>query len=197
MSAGRSGRVSLDSLCPGPILGRNAAGGFSGGDPEVLMDLTDKDVLELAQYAFVRLDGAWFLTLARKLGVETAFEMDIETWKHFSYVFAKKLRKEHIPEPVWPESFITALSLMGALVGVKGREVFTEGRSVTVRVTDCETQKAIAKAGIADCGIATVQSYQGLVRGLFGKESEAQVRHTRNLNHGDPYCEVVITLPAG
>jgi len=32
----------------------------------------------------VRLDGAWFLTLAGRLGKEKAWEMDVEAWKQFS-----------------------------------------------------------------------------------------------------------------
>ncbi|MBW1643510.1 MAG: hypothetical protein JRJ76_11785, partial [Deltaproteobacteria bacterium] len=60
---------------------------------------------------------------------------------------------------------------------------------------DCEIQKAIAKAGIADCGIVTIQTYQGIAAGLFGKEFNISVEHTRNLNHGDKCCEVVIARP--
>ena len=62
-----------------------------------------------------------------------------------------------------------------------------------MRVTDCEVQKAIAKAGVADCGIATMATYRGVARGLFGKDMQISVEQTRNLNRGDPLCEVVIT----
>ena len=47
--------------------------------------------------------------------------------------------------------------------------------------------------GVAGCGIATIATYKGIARGLFGKDMEISVEHTRNLNQGDPYCEVVIT----
>lgn len=158
------------------------------------MDLNEQQLLELAQYAFIRLDGAWFLALAKKFGVETAWEMDVETWKSFSYIFGKRIRKEMSSEPEWPGDFISALEILSRLLGIKGREISTSGDSVTVRVTECETQKAIAKAGIADCGIATVASYTGVARGLFGKEADVSVRHTGNLNHGDPCCEVVVSM---
>lgn len=81
---------------------------------------------------------------------------------------------------------------MAKVFKIEGREVTLEAERIIVKVTDCETQKAIAKANIADCGIATIQTYQGLVRGLFDKEIEIEVEHTKNLNHGDPYCEVII-----
>ncbi|MBW1772999.1 MAG: L-2-amino-thiazoline-4-carboxylic acid hydrolase [Deltaproteobacteria bacterium] len=157
------------------------------------MKLSDEQLLELAQYAFVRMDGAWFLALARELGVDTAFKMDVEAWTQFSYVFGKKIRKEFIPEPIWPESFMEAMKILTRILKIEGREVKIARDTITVRVTDCEIQKAIAKAGVADCGIATIATYKGVARGLFGKDMEISVEHTRNLNQGDPYCEVVIT----
>lgn len=156
------------------------------------MILTDQEIIAMLQYSFVRLDGAWFLSLAKKHGVETAWDIDVDAWKHFSYLFGKKIRKDHIPEPVWPDSFIEAMEILGKVLKIEGREVILEKDRIIVRVTDCETQKAIAKAGIADCGIVTVYTYQGLARGLFNKEIELDVEHTQNLNQGDPVCEVVV-----
>jgi hypothetical protein len=75
---------------------------------------------------------------------------------------------------------------------MEGREVKVDSDTITVRVTDCETQRAIAKAGVADCGIVTVQTYQELIRGLFDKDMGVTVEHTKNLNRGDECCEVVV-----
>ena len=122
--------------------------------------------------------------------------MDIEVWKQFSYLFGKKIRKDIIPDPVWPESFLQALEILSKILKIEGRKVIIESDTITVQVTDCENQRAIAKAGIADCGIATVQSYQGLAKGLFGKEMNVLVRHTKNLNQGDDCCEVIVSRHA-
>ena len=157
------------------------------------MDLSADRLLEIAQYSIVRLDGAWFLALAQKLGKETAWEMDIEAWKQFSYLFGKRIRQEIIPNPVWPESFLDTLEILSKVLKIEGRKIKIEGDIITVQTEDCEVQKAIAKAGIANCGIATVHTYQGLIRGLFGKEMNLLVRHTKNLNQGDDCCEVVIS----
>ncbi len=157
------------------------------------MNLSTEQLLAIAQYSFVRMDGAWFLALAAKLGKETAWEIDVEAWKQFSYVFGKKIRKDVIPHPVWPESFLDAIEILFRVLKIEGREVSVKSDIITIRVTDCEPQKAIAKAGIADCGIVTVQTYQGLMRGLFGEEMGVLVRHTKNLNQGDDCCEVVIS----
>lgn len=157
------------------------------------MNLSTEQLLEIAQYSFVRMDGAWFLALAGKLGKETAWEIDVEAWKQFSYVFGKKIRKDMIPNPVWPQSFLDALEILSRVVKIEGREVSVKSDIITIRVTDCEIQRAIAKAGIADCGIVTVQTYQGLMKGLFGKEMDVAVQHTKNLNQGDDCCEVIVS----
>ena len=157
------------------------------------MNLSTEQLLDIAQYSFVRMDGAWFMSLARKLGKETAWEIDVDAWSQFSYVLGKKIRKDFIPNPIWPESFLDMLEIFCKVLKIEGREVIVESNIVTIRVTDCETQKAIAKAGIADCGIVTVQAYQGLVRGLFGKKMGVLVQHTKNLNQGADCCEVIIS----
>jgi hypothetical protein len=158
----------------------------------MMENLTNETILNLARLSVGRLDGAWFMAVAKKYGIEAAWEMDVEAWKQFSYVVGKNLRKNIITEPVWPRSFLDALDISMNILGIRGRSVSTEGNAIIVRVTDCDIQKAIAKAGIADCGIATVETYKGIAHGVFGKETEIIVRHTKNLNHGDDCCEVVI-----
>jgi len=156
------------------------------------MKLTNDQILELTQYAFIRMDGAWFLALAKKFGVQTAWEMDVAAWKQLAYLLGKQIRKNYISNPLWPESFLDALEIFSRVLKIEGREVKVNSDTITVRVTDCETQRAIAKAGVADCGIVTVQTYQELIRGIFGKDMGVTVEHTKNLNQGDDCCEVVV-----
>ena len=156
------------------------------------MKLTNDQILELTQYAFIRMDGAWFLALAKKFGVQTACEMDVAAWKQLAYLLGKQIRKNYISNPIWPESFLDALEIFSRVLKIEGREMKVNSDTITVRVTDCETQRAIAKAGVADCGIVTVQTYQELIRGLFGKDMGVTVEHTKNLNRGDECCEVVV-----
>jgi hypothetical protein len=157
------------------------------------MKVTETQMTEIAQHAFTRMDGAWFLALAKKYGIQTAWDMDVEAWTQFSYVFGKNLRKNYIPDPVWPESFFEACDVFSKLTRMEGRTVSVRDGKIIIRVAECETQKAIAKAGVADCGIVTTQSYQGMIRGLFGNEVQVNVVHTKNLNHGAECCEVVVT----
>jgi hypothetical protein len=157
------------------------------------VNLNAEQMLEIAQYFATRLDGAWFLAAADKLGVEAAFDLDVEAWKRFSYVLGKKLARDFLGEVRWPDSFLEAMAVMARLLKIEGREVTVKGDLITIRVTDCETQRMIAKAGVADCGIATIQSNQGLAKGIFGKDTEIFVKHAKNLNQGDDCCEVLVS----
>ena len=157
------------------------------------MKVTETEMTEIAQHAFTRMDGAWFLALTKKYGIQTAWDMDVEAWTQFSYVFGKNLRKNYIPNPVWPESFLEAFEILSRLTKMEGRTISVRDGKIILRVTDCETQKAIAKAGVADCGIVTIQTYQGIIKGLFGNEIDVDVIHTKNLNSGADCCEVIVT----
>lgn len=64
-----------------------------------------------------------------------------------------KIRKDLILEPVWPESFMEVLGALCKALKIEGREVTLEQDTIIVRVTDCELQKAIAKAGVTDCDL--------------------------------------------
>ena len=81
---------------------------------------------------------------------------------------------------------------MGQILKTEGRQISLDGNAIRIRVTNCETQKMIAKAGVADCGIVTVYSYEELAQGLFARAISVSVRHLKNLNHGDDCCEVLI-----
>lgn len=157
------------------------------------MNLTNEQMMEIAQYSFTRMDGAWFLALARKYGIDIAWEMDVEAWKQFSYVFGKNIRKKYIKNPVWPDSFLETIEIFSKVLKIEGRELSIHDDQIIIRITDCETQKAIAMAGIADCGIVTVHTYKGIINGLFDNSIDVDVAHTKNLNHGDDCCEVIIT----
>ena len=87
------------------------------------MKLTNDQILELTRYAFVRMDGAWFLAMAKKFGVQTAWEMDVAAWTQVSYLLGKQIRKKYIDNPTWPDGFLDALQIYGTVLQMEGREV--------------------------------------------------------------------------
>ena len=161
------------------------------------MNLTRDQLFELAQTALVRMDGAWFIAVANQFGKDAAWKTDVAAWSQLSYVLGKNMRGRISTEPRWPGDFLDVLEAVLTIMKMDGRNITVNREIITVRVTDCESQKAIAKAGIADCGIATKAVYRGLARGLFGKDFEVNVSHIKNLNRGDDCCEVILSRSSG
>jgi len=110
------------------------------------MNLSNEKLVDISQFAISRLDGAWFMAVAKEIGVDTAWKIDVAAWKQFSYVFGKKLNKDLIPDPVWPQSFIEAIDILSKVLKIEKREIIVSEGAITVRAEDCEIQKAIAKA---------------------------------------------------
>ncbi len=159
------------------------------------MHISEEQLKGLARVSFARMDGAWFMAVAKKYGISAAWDMDVEAWKQLSYVMGKHIRKHLIPDPQWPAGYLEAMEIFMSVLGITTRTIEQKDGAIHVRVTDCDIQKGIAKAGIADCGIVTVETYTGMARGLFGKETDIQVIHAKNLNRGDDCCEVIIRRP--
>ena len=55
------------------------------------VELNLEELVELMRYAFLRLDGAWFMASVEKLGLETATELDVKAWELFSERLGKKI----------------------------------------------------------------------------------------------------------
>ena len=108
------------------------------------MDLSNEKLIDIAQFAISRLDGAWFMAIAKEMGIDKAWEMDVAAWKQFSYVLGKRLKNDLIPDPVWPQSFIEAIDVLSKVLKIEEREVKVGEGIITVRAKDCEIQKAIA-----------------------------------------------------
>lgn len=161
------------------------------------LQLDDRQLFDLARHAFTRLDGAWFLGAADRLGAAEAWDLDVEAWRRFSYVFGKHLRERFFPDPVWPDSFIEAMGLLSQILMIGERQVDLRGDEIIVRAADCEMRRMILKAGVAECGIATRHTYRGVAAGLFGKDREFVVEHLKNPDRGDDTCEVRIAPTQG
>ncbi len=61
---------------------------------ETISDLSKENLLQLTKiYAknWLAHDGCWFLSVEKKFGMETAIEMDTESWRKFTIVEARRL----------------------------------------------------------------------------------------------------------
>jgi hypothetical protein len=160
------------------------------------IELDLEELLELMRYSFLRLDGAWFMASAEKLGLETATELDIKAWEMFSERLGKKIAsitnlKGHFSETV-PKLMKVQHTLMNMNSEIK---VINEEKMIH-RVLECEVWRMVQKVWPQDaipCHKVTIASIRGLLKGAF-PEKEFILKFKKKIPLGDPYCEIEISV---
>lgn len=158
------------------------------------LDIDSETLLELARYAFLRLDGAWFIASAKKFGVEAATDLDMSAWEMFSERLAKKIVSITNLKGDFSQVFPILMKIQNKLMSMNS-EVKLIGKNKAIqKVTDCEAWKMVSKVWTretAPCHKVTQASIRGLLKGAF-PGVEFIINHTKKIPLGDPYCEVEI-----
>jgi hypothetical protein len=159
-----------------------------------LKDLDTDDLLELARYAFLRLDGAWFMASADKYGVKSATELNLKAWDVFSERLAKRIVSKLNLEGDFCQVLPKLLSVQNSLMNMKSEVKCCGEDRVVIRITDCEVWKMVSKVWTretAPCYKVTQTGIRGTLRGAF-PGVEFAVNHNKRIPLGDECCEVEI-----
>nr|MDO8132863.1 DUF6125 family protein [Candidatus Njordarchaeum guaymaensis] len=162
-----------------------------------MLEHSEKDLealLDLVRYAFLRLDGAWFIAAAEKCGVETATDLDIKAWETFSERLARKIVSKMNLQGNFCQVLPRLLGIQNFLMNMNGEiTCYDENRAVLI-VRDCEVWKMVSKVWTretAPCHKVTQASIRGMLKGAF-PETEFVIRQNKRIPLGDPCCEVEI-----
>jgi len=160
------------------------------------LEVDTEKLLELARYAFLRLDGAWFLATAEKYGVEIATELDVRAWEQFSERLAKKIVSLLNLKGKFSEVFPKLMHIQNDLMNMKREIIVYDNNRAISRITDCEVWKMVSKVWTretAPCYKVTQASIRGLLKGAF-PGTEFIINHKKKIPLGDPCCEVEIIM---
>ncbi|MEX2683935.1 MAG: DUF6125 family protein [Candidatus Sigynarchaeota archaeon] len=156
----------------------------------------DKDILlDLAIYAFLRLDGAWFLASAEKYGVDAATELDIKAWELFSERLGKRIAATFKLRGEFPNDLPLVMKVQNTVMNVKAELIIDGNDKAIFRTIDCEVWKMVSKkwtSETAPCYKVTKASISGLLRGAF-PGMKFEIVQKQLIPKGDPCCEVEIT----
>jgi hypothetical protein len=117
-------------------------------------DLPKEELLKLLDAyakAWQAMDGAYFLALEKKYGIDVAIEMDKEAWKIFSPIEARRIMKEFgIPEDGGLESLEQALKYR--VYARLNKQSFDRVNENTLQFTmnECRVQVARNRKGLPD-----------------------------------------------
>jgi hypothetical protein len=160
------------------------------------IDLNSEQLLELMRYSFLRLDGAWFMASAEKLGVEIATELDVKAWEMFSERLGRRIASMIDLKGYFSETVPKLLKIQHTLMNMNSEiDVINESRIIH-RILECEVWRMVQKVWAQDaipCHKVTLASIRGLLKGAFPKK-EFILEHKKKIPLGDPYCEVEISV---
>lgn len=155
-----------------------------------------EELLELMRYAFLRLDGAWFMALAKELSVETATELDVKAWEMFSERLGKKIASMTNLKGDFSKSIPKLIKIQHTLMNMNSEiDVINENKMIH-RVLECEVWEMVQKVWPQDqipCHKVTLASIRGLLKGAF-PEKEFILEFKKKIPLGDPYCEIEISV---
>jgi len=158
-------------------------------------DIDASALLDLATYAFLRLDGAWFLASAERYGMEAATELDIKVWESFSERLGKKIVTTLKLKGEFPGDVPIVMKVQNTIMNTKTEFVPVSEDKIVFRTLDCEVWKMVRKkwtSETAPCYKVTKASISGLLRGAF-PGMEFEIVQKQLIPKGDPCCEVEIT----
>ncbi len=165
-------------------------------DPE---SMTREELLTLLDvYArnWLAHDGAWFLALEERFGLETAIEMDIRAWERFSVAEAQRIMRAF---GIAPGGGLEALEkALGYRLYARVNEqeaTRTEDGGLVFRMVECRVQAARRRKGLPDFPCKPV----GLVEyGQFAATVDARIRteclHCPPDAVGEAFCAWRFTL---
>lgn len=130
-------------------------------------------LIEIYSKNWLALDGVWFQTVERKLGMDEAMFHDKEAWSRFTAIEAKRIREFlKLPENPGLDGLKKALSLR-FYANINEDEYILEENKLIYRNTDCRVQSARKRKGMEyhPCREVGIIEYSGFARAIDSRIS--------------------------
>ncbi len=154
-------------------------------------------VVEMYAKAWQAMDGAYFLSIEREYGMETAIEMDKSAWRIFSPIEAKRIMREfNIPEGGGLDSLAEALKLrVYAALNKQDINRIDEDTLIFTMET-CRVQVARNRKGLTDfpCKQVGVIEYEKFAKTIDPRIETEVVFCPPDSHPADAYCQWKFTL---
>lgn len=118
---------------------------------QALEKLDREDLLKLIEIYcknWLAMDGVWFQSVERKLGMHEAMEHDINAWRSFSVIEAKRIKEFlKLPERSGIEGLKQALAYR-LYANINEDEIIVQDNVLIYRTLDCRVQNARKRKGM-------------------------------------------------
>ncbi|UCH92289.1 MAG: hypothetical protein JSV88_18605 [Candidatus Aminicenantes bacterium] len=168
---------------------------------EKIEDLSREELLELARvYAknWLAHDGCWFLAAEQKYGMDTAIELDTESWRNFTVIEARRLIDFlQLGENSGIEGMKKALRFrLYATINEDEISVGEDGKTLEYRVKTCRVQAARRRRGLGDfpCKSVGIVEFSLFAKTIDGRFDTACISCSPEITNPDYCCIWRFTL---
>jgi hypothetical protein len=166
----------------------------------VFEELTREELIKIIDmYAknWLAIDGTWFLAAEQKFDLKTAIELDTESWRHFSPIEAKRIKKViGIPDNAGLEGLKKALQYrVYARLNKQSMEEIDKTRFV-FRMEKCRVQDARKRKGLPDfpCKSVGVVEYSEFAKTIDPRIKTRCISCPPDSHPDDWWCSWEFTL---
>ena len=144
---------------------------------EELLNLSKEELINYIEDIsknWLAIDGTWFQTIEREFGIEKAIELDVDQWKRFTVIEAKRIMKRfNIKEGGGIPALMKALNFrVYASINIQEIVEVSENRCV-FRMNNCRVQYARNQRNLPDFPCKSV----GIVEyGDFAKTIDPRIK---------------------
>ena len=106
------------------------------------------ELIEMYSKNWLAMDGVWFQSVEKEFGMDKAMVHDVNIWKQFTVIEAKKIKKFlELEDRPGLEGLAKALSLR-FYANINDDEIEIEGSKLIYTMTDCRVQTARKRKGM-------------------------------------------------
>jgi hypothetical protein len=142
-------------------------------------------------------DGLWFQTIESKYGLEAAIQADIEAWRKFAPIEAKRIKKRfQIPDNGGIPALVKALGLR-MYTCINQQQIIEETQNrVVFQMIDCRVQSARTRKGMAlfPCQPVGIVEYESFAREIDPKIKTRVLRCPPDEFNGECHCAWEFTI---
>lgn len=121
------------------------------------------ELIEIYSKNWLAMDGVWFQSVERKLGMDEAMFHDAEAWKRFTVIEAKRIKEFlKLPDNSGIDGLAKALRLR-FYANINEDKIEIDGNSLTYTSVNCRVQRARERKGMPfhPCKSVGVIEYSG------------------------------------
>jgi hypothetical protein len=158
-------------------------------------DLSREELFELTQvYAknWLAHDGCWFLSVEEKYGLDTAIDIDTESWRKFTVIEAKRLIEFlELGKNSGIEGLKKALRFrLYATINEDEIIDYEDGKTLEYRVKTCRVQAARRRKGLKDfpCKPVGIVEYSLFAKTIDERFETESLSCPPEITNHDYYC---------